>query len=188
MRSRPRRGPSVARSICLLLLSVWLGCSRSRPQPVAVIPTPLRMTQQVMVHRNFASFLANNRARLKACWQQPGCDVPLFNLGFLHTYVQSPYYDLPTALEYFDELIHAYPNSPWAFQARIWMPLLRENLALAEQRRDLEENQRALETHLRNERTAVQRLKNRLDRARQVDIELEEQQRELFRLQRDAGS
>lgn len=188
MQSRPRRGQSVACTTCLLLLPMWLGCSQPRPQPVAVIPTPLHMTQQVIEHRNFESFLAHNRTHLKACWQQPGCDVPLFNLGFLHTYIQSPYYDLPTALEYFDELIHAYPNSPWAFQARIWVPLLRENLALVERRRDLEENQRSLETHLHNERTAVRTLKRRLDRARQVDIELEEQQRELFRLQRDSGS
>ena len=137
--------------LCVVLVATLAGCIRKRPQPVTPLPTPLQTMQQVIEHGNFASYLADNRARLKSCWRQPGCDEPLFHLCFLHTYAHSPYYDPPTALQYLDELIETYPDSQWAAQARIWRPLIQENVALAERQRNLEQTQRSLEERLRTE-------------------------------------
>ena len=130
--------------------------------------------QQVMENGNYDRFLAENRQTLERCGGGTGCEVALFNLGFVHAYPPSPYRDPSKALQYFDNLIKKYPQSPWAFEGRAWRALLNENLAS-------EEKRRRLQTDLRSKDAAIGTLRKRLGRSREIDIEIDKKERELLR-------
>jgi hypothetical protein len=123
---------------------------------------------------NYDRFLAENRQTLERCGGSTGCEVALFNLGFVHAYPPSPYRDPSKALQYFDNLIKKYPQSPWAFEGRAWRALLNENLAS-------EEKRRRLQTDLRSKNAAIGTLRKQLGRSREIDIEIDKKERELLR-------
>jgi hypothetical protein len=157
--------------VCSLLLVVG-GCSRiARVQPpLAAIFPP----QRAMDSGNFAEFLAENERALAGCKGRTGCDVALFNLGFVYAYSQSPYHNPAKALQYFSELSRTYPQSPWAFQGRAWIALLNENLAL-------EEREQQLQGNLRTREATIRSLRAQLNRSRDIDVEMEKRERELLR-------
>lgn len=123
---------------------------------------------------NYARFLADNRQALARCTRVPECEVALFNLGFVHAYTKSPYYNTGKALWYFDELARKYPSTPGAAAGRAWSTQLRDHLALTDQRR-------RLQTELRTKDGTIQAMKEQLNRSRQLDLQLEQQERELLR-------
>ena len=171
--------------ICLGVLLV-AGCATSCPPAAppaqsAVPPPPAVESservfppQRVMESREYAKFLTENRRMLEQCKHSTGCESALFNLGFVHAYPQSPYYDLTKALQYFDELLKKYPRTPWAYEGRAWRALINENLAL-------EGKRRRLETEFRAKDDTVRSLQMQLDRARDIDIEFDKKQLELSR-------
>ena len=130
--------------------------------------------QQVMEDGHYARFLEENRQRLESCQGGTGCEVALFNLGFVHAYPPSPYHDPRKALQYFDDLIKKYPQTPWAFEGRAWRALVNENLAS-------EEKRRRLQGDLRSKDAAIRTLRTQLGRSREIDIEIDKKERELLR-------
>src|SRR5919198_381257 len=130
--------------------------------------------QQVMEDGNYARFLAENRQLLEHCGGGAGCEAALFNLGFVHAYPPSPYYDPGKALGYFDDLIKKYPRSPWAFEGRAWRALLTANLASEEKRRRLQADLRAKDATIRT-------LRSQLGRSQEIDMEIDKKERELLR-------
>jgi hypothetical protein len=130
--------------------------------------------QQVMEGGNYARFLAENRQRLEHCEDGAGCEVALFNLGFVHAYPPSPYHDPGKALRYFDDLIKKYPQTHWAFQGRAWRALLTTHLAS-------EEKRRRLQADLRSKDSTIRTLRTQLGRSREIDIEIDKKERELLR-------
>src|SRR5262249_6577576 len=118
--------------------------------------------QQVMEDGNYARFLGENRQKLESCQGGTGCEVALFNLGFVHAYPQSPYHDPRKALQYFDDLIKKYPQTPLAFEGRAWRALLNENLTS-------EEKRRRLQGDLRSKDAAIRTLRTQLGRSREID-------------------
>ena len=130
--------------------------------------------QQVMEDGNYVRFLAENRQRLAHCGDGPGCEMALFNLGFVHAYPPSPYHDPSKALRYFDELIKKYPQTPWAFQGRAWRALLTTTLTS-------EEKRRRLQADLRSKDSTIRMLRTQLGRSREIDIEIDKKERELLR-------
>jgi hypothetical protein len=118
--------------------------------------------QRVMESSEYARFLADNSRMLEQCQQGTGCEIALFNLGFVYAYPQSPYYDPPKALQYFDELLKRYPQTPWAFESQAWRALINENLASEEKRRRLEAEFRAKDAMIRS-------LQTQLNRSRETD-------------------
>ena len=130
--------------------------------------------QQVMQGGNYARFLAENRQILERCESGTGCEVALFNLGFVYAYPQSPYHDPSKALRYFDDLIKKYPQTSWAFEGRAWRALLTANLAS-------EEKRRRLQADLRSKDSTIRTLRTQLGRSREIDIEIDKKERELLR-------
>ena len=130
--------------------------------------------RQVMVDGNYARFLADNRQRLEQCGSGTGCEVALFNLGFVYAYPPSPYYDPSKALQYFDDLIKKYPQTPWAFEGRAWRALLTANLAS-------EDKRRRLQADLRSKDATIRTLRTQLGRSREIDVEIDKKERELLR-------
>ena len=172
----PYRRASIARSarlgvLCLGVLLVT-GCAclpfGSETSQSAVPP------QRAMDRSEYARVMADNRRLLDQCKRGTGCDVALFNLGFVHASPQSPYYDAPKAVQYFDELLKKYPRSPWANEGRAWRALLQENVAL-------EEKRRRLEAEFRSKDATVRSLQMQLDRSRDLDIEYDKKKFELLR-------
>ena len=152
---------------------LWLaGCASAPPasdKPRAAFPP-----QQVMEGGDYAGFLAKNRQMLERCEGGMECEVVLFNLGFVYAYPQSPYHDPSKALQYFNDLINKYPQTPWAFEGRAWRALLTANLAS-------EEKRRRLQTDLRSKDAAIGTLRKQLGRSREIDIEIDKKERELLR-------
>jgi len=125
-----------------------------------------------MASSEYAKFLADNRRMLERCKRGTGCEVALFNLGFVHAYPQSPYYDPTKALQYFDELLRKYPRTPLAFEARAWRALINENLAI-------EGKRRRLEAEFRSKDATIHSLQMQLNRSRDIDIEYDKKKWEL---------
>ena len=166
-----RAARSTTLGILLHTVLMLAGCA-SVPSPdkssVAFPP------QQVMEDGNYARFLAENRQLLERCQGGMGCEVALFNLGFVHAYPPSPYHEPSKALQYFDDLIKKYPQTPWAFEGRAWRALLTANLAS-------EEKRRRLQADLRSKDATIRTLRTQLGRSREIDMEIDKKERELLR-------
>ncbi len=161
----------------LLLTLLLVGCTRTFPPLIQSTPAQSTVAfppQQVMEQGNYSEFLAENQRLLGQCGEGKGCDVALFNLGFVHAYPSSPYRDPVKALQYFGDLRAKYPQSPWAVQGQVWMVFLRETLTL-------EESRRRLQADLRTREATIRGLRGQLNRAREIDIEHEKKERELVR-------
>src|SRR5215831_17976471 len=147
------------------------GCASSPPFDTSRGAFP---PQQVMEDGNYARFLAENSQLLERCQGGTGCEMALFNLGFVHAYPPSPYHDPSKALQYFDDLIKKYPQTPWAFEGRAWRALLTANLAS-------EEKRRRLQADLRSKASTIRVLRTQLGRSREIDMEIDKKERELLR-------
>jgi len=171
-----RRGPwSLSRQQLLLLLLGILalaGCA-SPPTPV-VQPAPLFPPQVVMERGDYRTFHTDNLQALEQCNGAAGCAPALFNLGFVHAYPPSPYHDPSKALRYFDQLTKKYPQTSWAYQGRAWIALLTKTLTL-------EDTRRRLQADIRTRDVTIQNLRGRLERSREIDVEIDKKERELLR-------
>ena len=166
-----RAARSTTRGILLHMVLMLAGCTSwlSSDKPRGAFPP-----QRVMEDGNYARFLEENRQRLERCQGGTECEEALFNLGFVHAYPPSPYYDPSKALQYFDDLIKKYPQTPWAFEGRAWRALLTANLAS-------EEKRRRLQTDLRSKDATIRALRTQLGRSREIDMEIDKKERELLR-------
>jgi hypothetical protein len=123
---------------------------------------------------DYGKFRTHNAQALERCEETTSCAVVLFNLGFVHAYPYSPYYDPVLALQYFQELTRKYPRTPWAFQGQVWGALLR-------QQRTMDEARRRLQADLRSKEATIRSLRERLNRSRDIDVQMDKKERELVR-------
>ena len=165
-------GSLLAAAICLLFL---FGCA---PAPLIAPPAPPPLPafppQKVMESGDYARFLAENQQALKECNPENHCAVALFNLGFLHAYPKSPYYNQAKGLRYFDQLLRKYPQSPWAFEAKAWTEIMKKNAAS-------EDKKRRLQGQIKSKDAAINDLKEQIKRSREVDMRIEQKERELLK-------
>lgn len=161
-------------SVVVLVACLLIGCSRSFSRPGVVVSVPIFPPQRVMEDGDYAKFLAENEQALQHCENAARCEVALFNLGFVYAYALSPYRNAATALRYFHELVKKYPRSPWAFQGQAWIALINESLAL-------EKSREQLQADLRTREATIRTLRERLNRSREIDLEIEKKARELLR-------
>jgi hypothetical protein len=145
-------------------------------RPAVPVPPPT-----LLEGGNYRKFLADNRQRLEQCGGSADCEAALFNLGFVHAYPKSPYYNPSKAVEYFDELVQKYPNTSWAYTGRAWGALLRENLALEAKHRRLQTDLRSKEDAIRTKEDTIRNLRGQMERSRELDLRLDKKERELLR-------
>jgi hypothetical protein len=158
-----------------VLLTVGLmltGCVSS-PNSLLRFQAPFP-PQKVIENGDYRGFLAENQRSLSKCGGWTECDAPLFNLGFLYAYPQSPYRDPQKARQYLRELNSRYPQSPWASQGQVLLAFMNEQLSV-------EEAQRRLRADLRSRDATIRKLQGQLNRSREIDIEIEKRERELLR-------
>ena len=130
--------------------------------------------QKAIEAGDYRGFLLENQRNLSTCGSWTPCDVTLFNLGFVYAYPQSPYRDPQKARRYLRELRSRFPQSPWASQGEVLLAFMNEQVGL-------EDAQRQLRTGVRTRNAAIRKLQGQLDRSREIDIEIEQKERELLR-------
>jgi hypothetical protein len=157
----------------LLMVSLFLSGCTSMPTSLFGSQSAFP-PQKVIENGDFRGFLAENQRNLSGCGNWTGCDVTLFNLGFVHAYPQSPYRDPQKARHYLRELRSRFPQSPWTSQGQVLLALMNEQVSL-------EETHRRLRTDLRTRDAVIRKLQEQLNRSREIDIEIEKKERELLR-------
>ena len=167
--SRLRRQSSPVLVLVGLLLTGCASMPGALFQSQATFPP-----QQVLETSDYRGFLVENQRHLSTCGGWVGCDIVLFNLGFIYAYPQSPYRDPQKARQYLRDLQRRFPQSPWASQGQVLLAFMNEQVGL-------EEAQRKLRTGLRSRDAAIRKLQGQLDRSREIDIEIEKKERELLR-------
>ena len=138
---------------------------------------PALFPPQIVVETgNYSEFVSANEKQLRNCEQEgTGCDVALFNLGFVYAYEASPYRNLDKAATYFGNLVARYPESPYALPGKAWRALILERLTL-------EGDLRTVKMHLRGKDATIRTLQEQLQRLRELEIEMQEKERELLQL------
>jgi hypothetical protein len=156
----------------LVVMGFFLaGCT----SPASLIWPPSSFPpQKVIESGDYKGFLAENQRVLGQCRGRLECDITLFNLGFVYAYPSSPYRDPQKARQYLDELQRRYPYSPWTSQGRVL-------LAFIDGQVSSDEAQRRLRAELRSRDAMIRKLREQLDRSREIDIEMEKKERELLR-------
>ncbi|MBP8644825.1 MAG: hypothetical protein KBH99_01725 [Syntrophobacteraceae bacterium] len=143
---------------------------------------------------DYAGFLEENRDAIEECTNPLHCQEALFNLGFLHAYSKSPYYNPAKALWYFEEIIRKYPGSSYAYQAGLLVDLLRSGMTSEDRRRHLqgvlksreaelrsrESRLKGLDEEIKSKETAIEELNERLQRSREIDMKMDRKERELL--------
>jgi hypothetical protein len=157
----------------LLGIAILLGGCVSSPTSL-FRPQPTFPPLKVIQNGDYRGFLVENRHNLSECGTSTVCDVTLFNLGFVYAYPQSPYRDPQKARQYLQQLRSRFPQSPWTSQGQMLLAFLNEQVSL-------EEAQRRLRTDLRARDATIQKLQGQLNRAREIDMDIEKKERELFR-------
>ncbi len=121
---------SLLRATACIVIVCSVGCmstnAEKQPEPV-VQQLPLFPPQAVMRNGNYSAFLAENQNILKTCTDPQQCAMALFNICFLYSYSKSPYYNPARAQLYFEDMVKGAPESPWTYQARIWIDIMKKN-------------------------------------------------------------
>jgi hypothetical protein len=158
------------------LLCLFSACS-SPPQRTIVekpVPTIFFPPQQVMRSGDYVGFMADNEHTLSSCGEGKGCEQALFNLGFLHAYPKSPYFDPPKAVWYFDHLIEEYSDTPLSYQAMAWKALLKKS-------QTPQKGTSKLEDKIKSKEATINELQERIQKSREIDEQMDRKERELIR-------
>lgn len=161
--------------LCAYCLS---GCAANKQQlPSCDLTFP---PQEVMKTENYEGFLAKNELLLTDCKGFNCCEVVLFNLGFVHGYSKSPFYDQAKALKYFGELVKDYPQSPLSYESLAWMDLITKNVALDKENTSLNKKRRRLQSLLKSKSTTIDELRDQMKKSRDIDVEMGIKEREIL--------
>jgi hypothetical protein len=158
-----------------ILILLMAGCASPpldhvKEEPTVVVPA--FPPQAVMQSGNYLEFLMENQLALKECKDDIHCAVALFNLGFVYVYPSSPYHNQKKGLQYFDDLIKKYPQSPLALQAKAWNELVKNNIAS-------EASQHRLKGRIKSKETAIKELQKQVEQSKELDIEIDRKEKEL---------
>jgi hypothetical protein len=170
-----RKRRTAREMVVAVILLCFCGCAPALViVPPAPPPPPVFPPQKVMESGDYAGFLRENMQALNDCNGTNLCEVALFNLGFSYAYPKSPYYDHAKGLSYFSELIQKYPKSPWAFQATAWIDIMKKNMTS-------EDRRRRLQGEMKSKDAAINELKEQIRRSREIDLKIEQKERELLK-------
>lgn len=163
----------------LLMLSGCLTSTDTRPVQVFQ-PPPLFPPQVPMQTGDYAAFLAENESTIQGCKEPEHCAVALFNLGFVYCYPKSPYYSPPKGMKYIEDLIKGAPQSPWAYQAQVWLDTMKKKSSTEVKKRPLREDAKSRETAVSRQEgeAAPEGSKQQAETAQENDWEADRQRLE----------
>lgn len=185
---------------CLALLIFCGGCSlfqeASRHRQMS---EALAAGHDHLIHGDFDGSVRSYRSVLTTAQGKPPADVASYQLGLVYAHPDNPQRDLQKALKFFSHVVSAYPESPWAEQARVWQGLLKETQesrqeiekarrAIAKSKEEIEQNREAIEKskqEIEKSRSALEKTRQEIEKSRQViekskqvDIEIDQKRRE----------
>lgn len=188
---------------CLALLVFVCGCSlfdeSNRRQQLR---ETLASAQQQLLRGDYQGSLNSFESAVTIAQNQPPADMATYNMGLILAHPLNPKNDRPKAINAFNRVIAAYPNSVWAEQARVWIGVLNEaeeakrelattkQLAaksqeesersrLAAEKSKLEVDKSRLE--LDKSRHEIDKMKQMIEKSKQIDIDIEKKRRERAR-------
>jgi len=90
----------------------------------------LQRSEELLAEGNYIGALAENRKILASADKNLPKDEALYNIGLIYAHYKNPQRDYKQSIKTFNKLIHDYPRSSFAEQARVWSELLQaiENL------------------------------------------------------------
>lgn len=197
---RKRIGPRQYFYFCFALLIFFAGCSlfqessRRREMREA-----LATGNQLLIRGDFDGSIKSYENVLAVAQDKPPADVALYQMGLAYAHPENPKRDLQMAMSSFSRVASAYPTSPWAEQARVWLGVLKETQdsrrEIAESRQEIEKSKEEIEknrvaieksrqeiekSRAELEKTKHEIEKNRqvIEKSKQVDIEIDQKRRE----------
>jgi hypothetical protein len=161
----------------LLIIAVLTsaGCTslfRRPDKPVPPVAAPVFPPQEVVEGGNYSEFVQKNQKIVDECTNTDQCAMALFNLGFVYCYPPSPYHNQSIALQYFEDIIKEYPQSPWALQAKAWGEVVKKCMAT-------EASLQQLKSKVRAKEMTIRELRRRIAESKEVDIEMDRREKEL---------
>jgi outer membrane protein assembly factor BamD (BamD/ComL family) len=197
---RKRAGPGKYFYFCLALLIFLTGCSLlQESNRRREMRDSLATGNQLLGRGDFDGSLRAFQSVAAAAQEKPPADVALYRMGLVHAHPQNPRRDLHKALGAFSQLVSAYPASPWAETAKIWVGVLEEaenskrdieksREAIEKSRQEVEQNRQAMEKSKREiERSRlelekiqqeIEKTKQVIEKSKQVDMEIDQKRRE----------
>lgn len=111
--------------IIILIIMGCCGCAGLPPENrCREANQQLLRTQQLLAQGNFKSALAENWKIVSSRESNVPKDEALFCIGFIYAHYKNPKRDYKQSIKVFKKLIHDYPNSPFAEQAKVWSEAL----------------------------------------------------------------
>jgi hypothetical protein len=162
--------------LVLLLLFLVTGCASLFPKATVQQPesAPIFPPRTAMESGDYKGFFAQNEEVLKTCdGSKKGCDVALFNMGFLYAYSVSPYYNPQKATSYFEQLTREHPGTTLAYQAEAWLDLLKRDLTT-------QKGQHRMRKQIKSKDATINQLQEQIQRSREIDQQMDRKERELL--------
>jgi hypothetical protein len=118
-------------------------------EPQKPIREGLGRAEDLLKKGSYYASLKENERVLSFSGKNPPGDSALFNMGLIYAHSKNPKKDYEKSLGFFNRVIEEYPRSPLVEEARIWVMVLQEN----------------------------EKLKQVIEKFKEVDITVEEKQR-----------
>lgn len=125
----------------------------------------LERADELLLRGEYASARTESQKALRQFPEAPIADRALFTLGILYADDRNPEMDYRQSTAYMARLIKEYPRDIFAARARVWLQLLQQNQKLHQERAGLTKE--------------VQKLKDILQQAKEVDLEIEKKRRNI---------
>jgi hypothetical protein len=109
----------------ILIITYCYGCASLQPvNKCKEANQQLLRTQQLLARGNFKGALAENRKIVSSPDSSVPKDEALFSMGIIYAHHKNPNKDYKQSIKVFKKLIHDYPQSPFAEQAKVWSEVL----------------------------------------------------------------
>ncbi len=146
--------------IGVLLIGGCMLPSKVEVKPAPQVPKIVFPPHETMQNGLYSALLAESQKAALACSEESDCAVALFNLAFLYSYPQSPYYQQSKGLYYLDALIKAYPKNPLSSEARVWKELIKKYMVT-------EYSKKVLKGELKSKNAALKELQKQVVQPRE---------------------
>jgi outer membrane protein assembly factor BamD (BamD/ComL family) len=178
---------------CIIFISL-AGCSALKEMEARKETREHLITARESLDKgDYEGCLKENEKVLSLSDNAPPADEALFNAGLVYAHYGYTKRDHQKSLDYFNRLVKAFPQSPFAGQGRIWIGMLQENERINKENERLgRENERIskeieeLNRTIRKFQQENQRLSKEIEelnrtirKSTQVDIEIDEKKKEL---------
>lgn len=124
------RAHRAAALLSLLLLAAGCASSAKTDESLAEHPGVGFPPHEAMEKGTYNKLLADSQKAALECSDELHCATALFNLGFLYSYPQSPYFNEAKGLYYLEALIKSYPRNPLASEAKAWREIIKRCMAI----------------------------------------------------------